>query len=62
MVLGGGALDYNGVLSYCDANPSARPCAYLYAVDPDAVHDHAKLRLTRGGHSAHVSRLMVYFR
>ena len=37
MVLGGGELDYDGLMSYCETYPDARPCRYLTEVDPSMV-------------------------
>ena len=40
MVLGGGELDYVGLMSYCETYPDARPCRYLTDVDPSMVDLH----------------------
>lgn len=40
MALGGGELDYNGLASYCEVNPNARPCGYLTGLDPNVVSEH----------------------
>jgi len=41
LVLGGGVLDYNGVLSYCADNRS-QACGYISDLDPDDLADHGQ--------------------
>ena len=39
-VLGGGTLDYYGLLDYCNENPSEVACRYLDGLDPETADQH----------------------